>query len=131
LVVWVWLFFSFLSYRQFQSCRYRLRQSHRQCVILRVVVFFCFFFTCMFSRSAAEWHTNGQFGTGRPLTGWMLREWSFFLLFPSCPTKSSIMVHIYIYGWDFGECTTGQELFELRVNNYRYTICCVIVAAHE
>jgi hypothetical protein len=97
LVVWVWLFFSFLSYRQFQSCRYRLRQSHRQCVILRVVVFFCFFFTCMFSRSAAEWHTNGQFGTGRPLTGWMLREWSFFLLFPSCPTKSSIMVHIYIW----------------------------------
>jgi hypothetical protein len=99
LVVWVWLFFSFLSYRQFQSCRYRLRQSHRQCVILRVVVFcfFTFFFTCMFSRSAAEWHTNGQFGTGRPLTGWMLREWSFFLLFPSCPTKSSIMVHIYIW----------------------------------
>lgn len=63
--------------------------------------FFCFltfFFTCMFSRSAAEWHTNGQFGTGRPLAGWMLREWPFFLLFRSCPTKSSIMVFIYMVG---------------------------------
>ena len=87
---------------------YRLRQSHRQCVILHVVAFVCFFFlSCLYVFSLRLSDTlTASLGRGGHWRGWMLREWPFFST-PAPPKfHNGLWWRVYWGAWAFSCVST-------------------------